>query len=53
MIKENNNIACTLYYHMSGQMLSPQALYTGKTDMCHPASVEFSADWDIFQSQNH
>ena len=41
-------LCCTL----SGELLSPQLIYAGKTERCHP-SVCFPDGWNITHSPNH
>ena len=41
-------LSCTL----SGKLLPPQLLYSGKTQQCHP-KVDFPPGWDVWHSVNH
>ena len=38
---------------LTGDFLSPQLIYTGKTPACHPRNVAFPSDWHITHSPNH
>ena len=45
-------ITAVLAVTMSGEYLSPQLIYKGKTERCHPAG-EVPEGWDIWHSHNH
>ena len=37
---------------MSGFLLPPHLIYSGKTNKCHP-TITFPSGWDIYHSDNH
>lgn len=49
---DKREITVLLAITMSGVLLPPQVLYTGKTDRCHPRQ-SFPEEWDIHHSENH
>ena len=51
-LEDKRQITGLLNVTISGDILPPRLLYTGKTDQCHPR-YDFPSDQDIFHSDNH
>lgn len=52
-IDDKRQITAVVASTPNGQLLPLQVLYQGKTSQCHPASVAFPDDWDIWHSESH
>ena len=51
-LNDKREITTLLSITLSGNILPPQLLYTGKTERCHP-DFNFPSDWDIWHTENH
>ena len=51
-VDDKHQITLVLAATMTGCFLSPQILYEGKTNRCHP-SVKFPEGWDVSHTLNH
>ena len=51
-LNDKREITALLTITLSGSILPPQLLYSGKTERCHP-DCNFPSDWDIWHTENH
>ena len=51
-LEDKREITVVLCCTLSGDLLPPQVLYTGKTSLCHP-NISFPDGWHIWHSPNH
>ena len=49
---DKRQVTAVLAGTLTGEFLTPQVLYEGKTKRCHPKSSAPSG-WDIWHSKNH
>ena len=51
-LDDKRDVTASLTATLSGQLLSLQLLYAGKTPRCYPCQ-SFPSDWDIYHSPTH
>ena len=51
-LDDKREITALLTATLSGQLLSPQLPYAGKTSRCHPRQ-SFPSGWDIYHNPTH
>ena len=51
-LEDKRQVTTVLCESLNGNLLPPQVIYQGKTDMCHP-KFPFPTEWHITHSDNH
>ena len=51
-LDDKRQMTVLLACNKAGEMLPPQLIYQGKTDLCHP-SYTFPEGWDVTHTDNH